>query len=329
MDSPPAGDVFAIAAAFSWALAVVLFKRCGEKIAPLPLNLFKNVLALLFFVPALFLLQGGIPEPDESWIYLAVSGIVGITAADTLFLSALNRLGAGMNAVVDCLYAPSMIIAAMVLLGDSLAAEHAVGGALVLSAVILGSKTKPIPGRTRRDLMTGILLGALGMVLMAVGIVSVKQYMVKESIIWVTTARLLCGTLALVPVITLRREWPETAKIFRPSPIWRIALPASFIGTVLAMGFWIAGLTLQQVSRTAILNQLSTIFIFLLAAVVLGERITLRRAAAVVLAFAGAMTVLWGGEQQDATPRKSHAVEQSRTTRTFDAGSQFQTSETN
>jgi len=294
MDTLRPGDLFAVGSALSWAFAVVLFKKCGDTVAPLPLNLFKNTLALLFFVPALFLFNGIGPAPDESWIWIAASGVVGITVADTLFLSALNRLGAGLNAVVDCLYAPSMIIAAMFIVGEKLRPELAVGGVLVLMAILLGSKTKPIPGRTRRDLITGILLGAVGMMLMAVGIVSIKKYLVKEHILWITTARLYCGTLALVPVITWRREWPETGRIFKPSPLWRVAIPASFIGTVVAMGAWIAGLTLNQVSRAAILNQLSTIFIFILAAVILGERITLRRAGAVALAFAGAMLVLWG-----------------------------------
>ncbi len=312
MGIPAPGDAFAIASAFSWALAVVLFKRCGEKTSPLPLNLFKNVLALVFFVPALILLwfldPGSIPEPDESWIYLAISGVVGITIADTLFFAALNRLGAGLNAVVDCLYAPSMILSAMLLLGDTLAIRHAIGGALVLFAIILGSRTKPVPGRTRRELTIGILLGALGMVLMALSIVKVKQYMVPDRIIWFTTARLVAGTVALLPVIAWRGEWAATARIFRPSPLWRIAVPASFIGTVLAMGFWVAGLTLLKVSRAAILNQLSTIFIFVLAALILGEKITLRRAAAVALALAGAMIVLTGRETQ--------AVEPSPATRT-------------
>ncbi len=286
------GDLFAIGSALSWAFAVVLLKKCGDTVSPLPLNLFKNTLALLIFVPALYLFNGIGPPPGESWIWIAASGVIGITVADTLFLSALNRLGAGLSAVVDCLYAPSMILAAMFIVGERLRPELAVGGGLVFMAIVLGSRTKPIAGRTRKDLVMGILFGALGMVLMAVGIVSIKKYLVREHILWITTARLYCGTLALVPVIAWRREWSETGRIFKPSRLWRAALPASFIGTVVAMGAWIAGLTLSQVSRAAILNQLSTIFIFILAAVVLGEKITLRRAGAVMLAFAGAMLIL-------------------------------------
>lgn len=289
------GEAFAIASAFSWALAVVLFKKCGESIAPLPLNLFKNTLALLFFVPALFLIGDGIPTPEASFIWVALSGIVGITLADTLFLSALNRLGAGLSAVVDCLYFPFMTISAIFIVKEEPGIELAIGGALVLGAILLGSRTRPIAGRTRRDLVIGIVLGSLGMAAMAVAIVSIKPFMVEGRILWIATARLLCGTIALVPILTWRREWGKAAKIFKPSPLWRLAVPASFIGTVLAMGSWIAGLTLSLVSHAAILNQLSTIFIFLLAAVILGEKITKRRAGAVALAFAGAAMVMWGG----------------------------------
>jgi drug/metabolite transporter (DMT)-like permease len=303
MDHPLTGDLFAVGAAFFWALGVVLFKRCGETIPPLSLNLFKNTLALIFFIPAVVvmaMLGQKIPAPGWSWVWLALSGIVGITVADTLFFSALNRLGAGLNAVVDCLYAPSMIVCAMVVLGETLTTTQLIGGTVVVSAIAIGSITRPVAGRSRRDLITGIGLGSLGMVLMAVSIVKIKPMMTRETVIWVTTGRLVAGTVFLLPVIALKGEWARTARVFRPSSLWKIALPASFSGTVLAMGFWVAGLTLLDVSRSAILNQLSTIFIFILAAIVLRERVTVRRAIAVVLAFAGAVLVLTGGVKPSA-----------------------------
>ncbi len=36
------GEVWALLAALIWSVAVILFKRTGEEVPPLALNLFKN-----------------------------------------------------------------------------------------------------------------------------------------------------------------------------------------------------------------------------------------------------------------------------------------------
>jgi drug/metabolite transporter (DMT)-like permease len=75
----------------------------------------------------------------------------------------------------------------------------------------------------------------------------------------------------------------------KPSPEWKIALPASIVGNYLAMLAWLAGFKYTLVSVAAILNQLSTIFTFILAAMFLKEPVTLPRLIAIVLAVSGAL----------------------------------------
>ena len=51
--TPPVGELCALGAALTWAVAVVLFKRTGESVGPLALNMFKNVVGLVLFVATL------------------------------------------------------------------------------------------------------------------------------------------------------------------------------------------------------------------------------------------------------------------------------------
>jgi drug/metabolite transporter (DMT)-like permease len=288
------GAAFSIAAALSWATAVVLFKRSGESLPPLSLNLFKNVVALAFFLPLTPIVEGDLlpSRTREETIRILVSGVLGITLSDTFFFAALNRLGAGLTAIVDCVYSPAMVLLAVVFLGESLPAAALIGGALVVSAVFLGTVRRPAPDRRSRDIAEGVAFGILGMFLVAGSMVVVKPLLTVEGIFGITALRLLAGTAVLGPLVLLLRGRAVVARVFRPSEVWKLAIPAAIVGNVLAMGFWVAGMTLMDVSISAILNQLSTIFLFLLAARVLRERITPRRTAAVVLAFAGAVLVL-------------------------------------
>ena len=53
---------------------------------------------------------------------LFASGVVGIAVADTLVFAGLNILGAGRAAVVDCSYAPILVLFSFLLLGETLLA---------------------------------------------------------------------------------------------------------------------------------------------------------------------------------------------------------------
>jgi drug/metabolite transporter (DMT)-like permease len=60
------------------------------------------------------------------------------------------------------------------------------------------------------------------------------------------------------------------------------------------MIFWLGGMKLAPASVAAVLNQTSNVFVFLLAAVFLRERITRTRLAGILLGVAGAFVVMFG-----------------------------------
>jgi drug/metabolite transporter (DMT)-like permease len=80
-------------------------------------------------------------------------------------------------------------------------------------------------------------------------------------------------------------------ELLRPGPRWTYALPASVLVGYVSMTTWLGGFKFTEASVAAILNQLSTIFLFVLAAAFLKEPLTPRRSLAVVMAVAGAALV--------------------------------------
>ena len=59
------------------------------------------------------------------------------------------------------------------------------------------------------------------------------------------------------------------------------------------MASGVPGIRIRQLSGIAILNQMSTIFIFILAAIFLHERITTNKTLAIILALTGAMLTIF------------------------------------
>jgi drug/metabolite transporter (DMT)-like permease len=288
------GEILSITSALLWAVAVILFRKAGDDTPPLALNFFKNTVAVVMLVPTLWL--AGVPllphRPGADYALLAGSALLGISLADTLFFAALRRLGAGLLAVVDTLYSPSVIVLSAWILSERAGVPMIAGAGLVIGAVVVGAADRPPPDRTRRDIAIGVLFGAVAMVLMAVGIVMIKRLLDTTPVLWASLVRLLVGAVGLLPWLAVRRARADIVAILRPSRAWRCAIPASVLGSYLAMVTWIGGMKYAQASVAAVLNQMSTICIFVFAALLLKEPLTLRRSIAVAMAFAGAVLVV-------------------------------------
>ena len=285
------GILCAVSAALFWAGAVIMFKKSGEVLSPTALNLFKGVVTLLLLIPTLWLT--GTPlfpdRPLGDWLLFGLSGFMGITLADNFFFMALKRLGAGLWAVVDCLYLPLIILLSAVFLDEQIGFRGMVGAALVIVAIGAGSYSGGSASWSQRDLIGGLFWGTLAVSLLAGSIIMVKPLLETTSVLWASYVRLLAGVAGLLVLAVIQPERKRTLAVLLPSQAWKIALPASIVGNYLAMIAWLAGFKYTLVSVAAILNQLSTIFTFILAAVFLKEAVTLPRLVAILLAVAGAL----------------------------------------
>jgi drug/metabolite transporter (DMT)-like permease len=66
------------------------------------------------------------------------------------------------------------------------------------------------------------------------------------------------------------------------------------LGAYLAMVLWLGGFKYTQASNASALNQTSNIFVFIFAAIFLGEKINLQRAIGILVGVAGAFLVTFG-----------------------------------
>ncbi|HCY85547.1 MAG TPA: EamA family transporter [Desulfobacteraceae bacterium] len=307
------GSVFALSSAFFWALAVILFKKAGNTFSPISLNIYKSVVAFVLIGITMVIL--GIPFfPDvgfRAWGLLILSGFVGITLADICFFTALNRLGAGMVAVVECLYLPNVLLFSFLLLDERLGTMGIIGSMLVLCAVAVGSlspeelnpgELKPDelkPGgendgpQLRDSRLSGIIAGILAMIFLALGIVMIKDVLEQTDVFWATLVRVTSGCITLSAIVFFHPRRRQYISEFTFSRSLLTALPASVIGNYVALLFWVAGMKYTTASRAGTLNQMSTIFIFIMAAILLKERITKQKLIAICMAVTGAYLTMF------------------------------------
>lgn len=292
------GEVFALLTAVFWAGAVILFKRSGELLPPLLLNTLRVTISSVLLL-ATMVAVGQPPwraVPPADLALIVASGLIAIVLADTLFHASLNRIGASLTAIVDCLYPPLTTLFAFLLLRERLAAMDFVGMALVVGAVLVSTRVVPPPGVGRASLWQGIVLGASGMAALSLGIVLVKPVLVDQPVIWVTGIRQFVALAALWPVVLLspqgRRDLRHLRAVRPSRSLLRYALPGTVLGSYLSLMCWIAGMKHTTAGAAAILNQTATIYIILLAWLFLKEPLTRRHLLACLMAVGGVFCIV-------------------------------------
>ncbi len=293
------GSIFALGCAFFWGSSVILFKKAGTVFSPVALNIYKSIVAMILV--SLTMLVLGLPffpEVDARvWWTLALSGFSGITLADMFYFMALNRLGAGMVAVVECLYLPCVLFFSFIFLGEHLGTQGIIGSIMVLSAILVGSL--PLQGlkagaeNNGATSPLGIITGVLAMVFLALGIVIAKEVLDQAEVFWATLVRVTAGCAGLIPIVLLHPKRKKYIGELKFSKTWLLAFPASVSGNYIALVLWVAGMKYTTASRAAVLNQLSVIFIFIMATVLLKEKMTAQRLSAILIAVAGAYLVIF------------------------------------
>ncbi len=263
---------------------------------PLALNLFKDILAVVLFLPTMFIL-GEISPADASkndYFILLSSGAIGIGIGDTLFFKGLNLLGAGLQAIVDCLYSPFVIILSMIWLGERLNFWQYAGVLFIVGAVLLATYEKSPNRLSRSHLFWGTFFSVLAVIAMAVGIVIVKPLLGRLPLVWLTEIRLVGGLALLGFVFAFHRQRKPIWNTLKISRAWIFVISGSICGAYLSMIFWLAGMKFTKASIASALNQTSNLLIFVLGAVFLKEPINAKRGIAIIVAVAGVFLVTFG-----------------------------------
>jgi drug/metabolite transporter (DMT)-like permease len=282
--------------ALIWAFSVILFKKSGESVHPIALNVFKSTLAMVLLLPTLWLSGDSLLYSAPAWDYLLLlaSGVIGIAVADSMFFKSLNLLGAGLSAIVDCLYSPFIILLSVAFIGERLGWVQIVGVLMIISAVLTATGVKGRGVRERSTLVRGALWGAAAMAAMAIGIVMVKPVLDRSPLLWATEIRLVGGCAVLYVQLLLHKRKDPILRSLLKAGSWKYTVLGSFLGAYVAMVLWIAGMKYTQASTAAALNQTSNVFVFLFAAIFLKERITALRLLAILTAVGGAFLVTFG-----------------------------------
>lgn len=301
MDSPNSvsilGPLACLTTATLWAISVHLFRSPIETFGARSVNLLKCSFAALlqgFTVLLLGQVSHLLTAPATSLLWIAASGILGLTIGDTALFAAVARLGVQRTLLLQTLAPIFVAIIAGLFMGEQLGSHTAIGGILILAGVT----AVVFPSRNSRNHeswhLTGVLLAILAALGQAVGLVLAKQGMHDIAILPASFLRLASATLGLLIVGALTGRLQRFRELLLDRAVRLRVVPATFLGTYLALFLMMSGIAWSPTSVSAVLLSTAPVFSLFLERVVAGRPITARGLIGTLLALAG-IAVVSGG----------------------------------
>ena len=285
------GDFYAILTALCWSCGVIFFEIAGRVLNSLQISLLKNIVGVLGFIS--FIILQGDPFPDfigQEYFILIISGIIGVAIGDILFLASLRRIGSSLSAIVSTGYTISIFILAFLMFGEVISFISYIGGLLVILGVVIGTIDRDLE-RTPKEILYGVSFGLLANLCTAYSVLLLRPIMDVHPVLPIALVRFSIGMIiSAFGILYLNGKLALRETILKGFSNYNL-LAGAFFGTFLSVIFWLAGFKFTLAGRAAIYNQLSTIFIILLASVFLNQQMTKRKWVAVSLALMGSFIV--------------------------------------
>src|SRR5215216_3035458 len=178
------GEIAGLATSFFFALTAIIFTKTGQMFGSQVTNAVRLIFGLIFLVIVNLILYGE-PLPlsaDSShWIWLGLSGIIGLSLGDAFLFQSFVSVGARLGTLLLSLAPIFGSIIAWVFFGETLTFWQITGIILALAGIawVVSAHKEPQDtprGQTRR----GVIFGVLGGLGQAVGLVLSKQGLFGE-----------------------------------------------------------------------------------------------------------------------------------------------------
>jgi drug/metabolite transporter (DMT)-like permease len=178
------GELAALATSFFFAWTALIFTITSRMVGSQLTNRLRLTFALVYLVILnIILFREPLPFSAESsrWIWLSLSGVIGLSLGDVFFFQSLISVGPRLGSLLLSLAPIFGSIIAWIFFGEILTALQITGIVLALAGIawVVTSHEEPPDtphGHTRRGVIFGVLAG-LGQ---AVGLVLSKQGMFGE-----------------------------------------------------------------------------------------------------------------------------------------------------
>ena len=283
------GILAALGSAASWAFATVLFDRLGKLIPAAGMTFFKGLFSLFLMLVLIFCTGGFDLLSWHDFIFLALSGIIGISIGDTLFFRSLQDLGAKVQVLYFMLGQIVTMILSFFFLGEILSIKEYIGAMILLLGIVTVTvgKQEDHPNKIR-----GIMGGFASILCFSISSILIKISISDVGVPTATFWRMFFSTVSVMFIgFTSKRftSWCNLLKEKKTLGLFLLNVVVITYG-----GFLLSMLAIKHitVSLASVLSATEPIFVLIFAYFISREHISKREIIGAAIAISGLLLII-------------------------------------
>lgn len=287
------GQIAGLATSVFFSLTALIFTKTGRMIGSQATNRLRLVFALAYLVILnIALFREPLPFSADSsrWIWLSLSGVIGLSLGDAFLFQALVSVGARLGTLLLSLAPIFGSIIAWTFFGEVLTPLQILGIVLALTGIgwVVMSHEEPEntpQGHTRRGVIFGVLAG-LGQ---AIGLVLSKQGMIGDfSPFQANAIRMLAATIFIWTWTIMEGKAGATIKAVREQPkVLRLLALGALVGPLLGVSSSLLAVQHAEVGVASTLMAFPPVILLPVSHFVFKEKVGWQAVAGTLLAIGG------------------------------------------
>lgn len=293
----------------SWSVGTLSFLKASRLMDPGLMNRARLGVAVIVTIIIACVTAGMLPwtlvmsTPLTAWIWLGLSGLVGLAIGDLFGFTSLRILGARRQSVIGTTAPAASAIVGLALLGEELTLTDTVGIALTIFGVMVAMNTsderEEVHSEGFGSYSVGILLAIGGAICQGAGLVLAKKGMlVQEADIapfHATFLRMIVGFVATYLLDVIRRAPHRPLREAFTNEEARTAMfLGTFFGPIIGVTMSLIAAKNLDVAVAQTIFSLVPFVVMLIMRVFYGQRIPVRSIVGAVISVIGVIALVVG-----------------------------------
>jgi drug/metabolite transporter (DMT)-like permease len=307
MTTPNIGEIAALGTAMCYSISSIFFTYAGRKFGPLVGNRLRLVVAILL-LGITHWVAFGTPIPlhagAERWLWLGISGIVGLAISDLFLFQTYITLGPRLGLLFLSLSPAIASLLAWLILGETLSSSTILGIILTLTGiawVVMESSNHRHPSEEQNGIIAqhlnwkGILSGTIAATGQALGVVLAKNGLKGDfPALSGNVMRMTAAFIALWLVTIFQGQVLSTFKRANlERSAMRYILAGAIFGPLIGVSLALFAIQNTNIGIASTIIALPPVFLLPIGYFIFKEHISWQAIAGTVLAVVGVGLLFW------------------------------------
>lgn len=306
------GVIFGLLTTLSWSIGIFPFTQAARRLGVNSLNHFRLLLALLIIGAFSIVLNYKTffeifnSSYQSAWLWLGLSGIIGLTIGDYFAFEMYKILGARLGSVLTTFAPAAALLSAWILIDEHISSIGIIGIFITIIGVnyisLSKKERKSVSDDHQPAISKGIFLGILSALCQGAGLVLAKKGMMLENKIGIIIhplhanfIRLSIATISLFIFTILTRNFKAMMFpiIINKEGGIKYSIAGTIFGPVLGVSLSLYTISLIEPSVAQTIFSLVPVAALFIARILTKEKITPHSLIGVFVAMAGVFILIW------------------------------------